>query len=73
MKLLKVLAIVLIVLGVLGLVYGKFSYTEKEHEAKLGPLEFSIKDKETVKIPTWAGVAAIGVGAVLLVLGRSRR
>ena len=34
----KILAIVLIVAGVLGLVYGSFSYTEKTHEAKVGPI-----------------------------------
>jgi len=35
-------------------------------------VKVSIKEKETVDIPTWAGVAAIGAGAVLLLLGRKR-
>ena len=62
----RILAIVLIVAGVLGLVYGSFSYTKQTHEAKLGPLEFSLKEKETVNVPQWAGVGAIAVGVVLL-------
>ena len=46
--------------------YGSFSYTKESHEAKLGPIELSVKDKETVNIPVWAGVAAIVAGALLL-------
>ena len=63
----RVAAIVLIVAGILGLAYGSFTYTKETHNAKVGPLEFSIKDKETVNIPVWAGVGAIVAGVVLLV------
>jgi len=63
----KIAAIVLIVAGVLGLVYGSFTYTKESHNAKLGPFELSIKDKETVNVPVWAGVGAIVAGVVLLV------
>jgi hypothetical protein len=62
----KIVAIVLIVAGTLGLVYGGFSYTKETHDAKLGPLELSVKEKETVSVPVWAGVGAIGAGALLL-------
>ena len=48
MNAVKIVAIVLIVAGVLGLLYGDFSFTKKTHEAKLGPLELSVKEKETV-------------------------
>ncbi len=65
----KILAIVLILAGILGLMYGGFTYTKETHEAKLGPIELSIKDKETVNIPAWAGVAAIVVGGILLLYG----
>jgi drug/metabolite transporter (DMT)-like permease len=64
----RILAIVLIVAGILGLVYGSFSYTKETHEAKLGPLELSVKEKETVNVPQWAGVGAIVVGAILLLV-----
>jgi uncharacterized membrane protein YidH (DUF202 family) len=62
----KILAIVLIVAGILGLVYGKFSYTRESHNARLGPIEFSVKDTETVNIPLWTGVVAIVAGGLLL-------
>jgi len=66
MNAVKMLAVVLIVAGVLGLMYGGFTYTKDTHEAKVGPIELSIKDKETVNIPIWAGVGAIVAGVVLL-------
>jgi hypothetical protein len=69
MNAVKMVAVVLIVAGVLGLVYGSFSYTKDTHEAKLGPIELSVKDKETVKIPVWAGVGAIAIGSVILLFG----
>ena len=62
----RVLAIVLIIAGVLGLAYGSFSYTKETHETKLGPIEFSVKDKETINIPIWAGVGAIVIGGFLM-------
>ena len=65
----KIIAIVLIIAGVLGLAYGKFSYTKDTHEAKVGPVEFSVKDKETVNVPAWAGIGAIVIGAGLLLAG----
>jgi uncharacterized membrane protein len=66
--LIKVFAVVFIVAGILGLAYDKFSYTEATHEAKLGPLEFQVKEKKTVTVPQWVGIAAIVVGAGLLVV-----
>jgi hypothetical protein len=65
----KLAGIVLIVAGVLALVYGGFSYTKETHEAKLGPIELSVKDKQTVNIPVWAGVGAIVIGGALLLFG----
>lgn len=73
MNALKIAAVVLIAAGVLGLVYGSFTYTKDTHEAKLGPLELSVKEKETVNIPMWAGVGSIVVGGVLLLVGGRRR
>lgn len=67
MNAIKILAIVLIVAGILGLAYGKFSFTKETHSANLGPINLSVKDKETVNIPLWAGVVAIVAGGLLLV------
>ena len=69
MNAVKIAAIALILAGVLGLVYGSFTYTKETHETKLGPIELSVKDKETVNVPIWAGVGAIALGGVLLLLG----
>jgi len=66
MNAVKLMAIVLIVAGILGLAYGSFSYTKETHGVKLGSLELSVKDKQTVNVPVWAGVGAIVAGGVLL-------
>jgi len=68
MDAMRVFAIVLIVAGALGLAYGSFSYTKETHETKLGPIEFSVKDKETVNIPIWAGIGAIVIGGFLMTM-----
>ena len=69
MNAIKMAAVVLIAAGVLGLVYGGFSYTRETHEAKLGPIELSVEDRETINIPVWAGVGAIVIGGALLLVG----
>jgi hypothetical protein len=69
----KIFAVVLILAGVLELAYGKFSYTKETHDAKVGPIEFSMKDKETVNVPKWAGIGAIVIGAGILLVGGRRR
>jgi len=65
----RVLALALIVAGILGLAYGSFTYTKDTHTSKLGPIEISVKDKETVNVPVWAGVVAIVAGGGLLLFG----
>jgi hypothetical protein len=64
----KVIAIVLILAGIAGLVMGKLTYTKATHEAKIGPLDLSLKEKKTVNIPMWAGIVAIVAGGVLLAM-----
>jgi TRAP-type C4-dicarboxylate transport system permease small subunit len=68
----KVIGIVVLVLGLLGMAYGGFSYTRSTHQAKIGPLELSVREKETVNIPMWAGAAAVAAGVLLLVMGGKR-
>lgn len=69
----KILGIALIVAGTLGLVYGSFSYTRESHDVKLGPIQFSVKEKETVNVPVWAGAGTIAIGALLLFAGGRRK
>jgi len=68
----KIFALALIAAGVLGLVYGSFTYTKETHEANVGPINVSIKDKETVNIPIWAGVVAVVIGGGLLFLASKK-
>ena len=66
----KIIGVVLLVLGILGLVVGHFEYTKETHEGHFGPFRFSVTEKETAVIPSWASIAVIVVGAVLLVVNR---
>ena len=70
MSLPKIIGIILIVVGALALAVGGFSYTKESHQGNIGPLQFSVQEKESVPIPTWAGLAAIIAGVVLLVVPR---
>jgi len=66
MNAIKIAAIALIIAGALGLAYGSFTYTKETQEAKIGPLELTVSDRETVNVPVWVGIAAIAAGALLL-------
>lgn len=69
----KLAGVALIVAGVLGLLYGGFSFTKETHDFKLGPIELSVREKQSVNVPVWAGVGAIALGAALLLLGGRKR
>jgi hypothetical protein len=69
MTIMKIVALVMISAGIFGLVYGQLIFTKESHEAKVGPIEISVKEKERVGIPTWASVGAIVLGVTLLILG----
>lgn len=68
----KLVGILLIVAGALALIYGSFSYTKDTHQAKLGPIELSVSEKQTVNVPVWAGAGAIVAGIALLAFGGRR-
>ena len=63
----KIIGIILIVAGSLGLAYGGFSYTRETTSAKLGPIELTVQQKETVNVPLIVSAIAIAFGVVLLV------
>lgn len=69
MNSIKMIALALILGGALALMYGGFSYTKDTHQVKLGPIEMSVKETQTVNIPIWAGVGAILLGGALLIFG----
>lgn len=66
MNLLKVVGILFIVGGALGLAYGSFSLRSGARDTKLGPIVLSVKNKETYRVPMWAGIASMVAGSALL-------
>ncbi len=68
----KMIAVVLLVAGGLGLLYGGFSYTKDSTKAKIGSVELTVKETQTVNVPVWAGVAAMLAGGGLLLFGGKR-
>ena len=69
----KIIGVVLIAAGALGLIYGGFSYTKDTTAVKLGPIELTVKEKQSVNVPLWVGIGAIVVGGILLGLGGKGR
>jgi hypothetical protein len=59
--------------GVIGLAYQQFSFTRETAQARIGPLELSVKERETVNVPMWLSIGAIGLGVVLLVSGSRKK
>lgn len=58
--------------GVLGLAWGNFSFAKATHEAKLGPIELSVQERQRIDAPTWVAGLSIVAGIGLLVFGRGR-
>jgi hypothetical protein len=63
---------VLIVAGILGLVYGGITYTRETHNAKIGDIEMSVHEDRRVNVPVWAGVGALVVGGIILLVPRKK-
>ncbi len=66
----KVVGLILLVGGALALAFGGFSYTKNTSAVKVGPVELAVKEKESVNVPLWAGVAAVVAGGLLLAVGK---
>ena len=62
MNALRLTGAILIVLGLAGFFTGGFSFTKETTQAKLGPLELTVKDKESVNVPQWLSLGAIALG-----------
>ena len=65
----RITGIVLIVLGLAGFFTGGFSFTKDTTAAKVGPIQLTVKEKESVNIPQWLSLGAVVLGAVVLVVG----
>jgi len=62
----KLVGAVLLGLGILALAYRGFTYTRSTDDVDVGPVHFSVTDKERVNIPLGAGAAVALLGGVLL-------
>jgi hypothetical protein len=69
MNAMRIVGVLLLVLGLAGFLTGGFSFTRDTTQAKLGPLELTVKEKESVNIPQWMSLGAMVLGGVVLVLG----
>jgi hypothetical protein len=66
----RILAILLIVGGTLGLAYGRLTFTKSEQEASFGPIGLTIKEKQSIPVPAWLGIALVAGGALVLLSGK---
>ncbi|MEO6016174.1 MAG: hypothetical protein ABIP46_02885 [Polaromonas sp.] len=69
MNAVKIAGIILVLAGLAGLFTGGFSFTKDRTAAKLGTLELTVSEKESVNIPQWLSLGAIALGAIVLVAG----
>jgi hypothetical protein len=65
----KTLGIAMLALGLLAMAYGGFSYTRDSTALKIGQIELSVKERQRVNVPLWAGVAVAVAGGLFLVVG----
>lgn len=66
----KILGAVLVVVGLVALLYGGFSWTEREKVVDVGPLEVTTENRERLPIPPIAGGVILVAGVILLVVKR---
>ena len=69
MNAMRIVGVLLLVVGLAGFLTGGFSFTKDTTQAKLGPLDLTVKEKESVNIPQWMSLGAMVLGGVVLVLG----
>ena len=69
MNAVKIAGIVLVLVGLAGFFTGGFSFTKDTTAAKIGPIELTVKEKESVNIPQWLSLGAVALGAIVLVAG----
>ncbi len=73
MRLITIVGILLILVGLVSLLSGGLTYTKDRDTTEIGPIDITVEERETVRIPTAVGIAALVGGVVLLVAGTRRR
>ena len=72
MKLATLVGAVLIGFGAAALIYKGFSYSSEETVLQIGSVRATAETEKSVSIPTWAGIAAIVAGVLVIGFGRRR-
>jgi hypothetical protein len=68
----KLVAIILIVIGVIALAYQGITFTTREKDVDLGPLQISHSERHTVPLGPIVGAVAL-VGGLALLIGANRK
>ena len=69
MKPATIIGLVLIVIAIIGFAVGGVSFTHQKQDAKLGPIDISHKQTDTVPIPPILSAIALVGGIGLVVVG----
>ncbi len=72
MKSILILGVVLVIAGVLALTYRGITYTRQKQVAQVGSVHLTTRERKSIPLPPALGVAAVGVGAMLIVMGVRR-
>jgi hypothetical protein len=72
MKPLAVIGLLLVVVGFVALGVGHFSYTTQKPVVDIGPLKASVAEQHSIAVPDMAGIGAIVVGGLLVLLSFRR-
>jgi hypothetical protein len=69
MKPATIIGLILIVIAIIGFAVGGVSFTHQKQDAKLGPIDISHKQTDTVPIPPILSAIALVGGIGLVVVG----
>jgi len=69
----KLIGVLLIVFGVVALAVGGISYTKREKVLDIGPIQATSEEHKTIPLSPIAGLASIGAGIALVVVGSRTR
>ncbi len=72
MKSILILGVVLVIAGVLALTYQGITYTQQKQVAQVGSVHLTTRERKSIPLPPALGVAAVGVGAMLIVVSVRR-
>jgi hypothetical protein len=72
MKPILVIGIALLAVGIAMLAYKGISFTRQEQVAQVGPLRVTKEERQSLPLSPVAGAAAVGLGAILIVVGVRR-